>query len=171
MSVPREVISSSTSRILTKARAIIQSSDPIVLDNHFLDINRNVITIDVIVNKVAAVTISAADRFGCGRSQVPAWTFATTTPLEIYGIKTPKTYRVGHALYNFPADMPMSTLGEFCFCIGKLYPPTNNWPMALLIVDKRAADISQRSTWYRIGATNPTRCDVCDRPLLSTNSG
>jgi hypothetical protein len=82
-----------TSLIRTKARAMIQSSSPIVLDTHILDINRNVITIEAKANKVAATIISSAERFGCGRSQVAACTFARTILLEkIHEIQTLKTH-------------------------------------------------------------------------------
>ncbi len=82
-------IRSRTGLIRTNATVMVQSSDPIVLDTHILDINRNVMTIDVTAKKVAAKTTSSAERFGCGRSQVAACTFARTKLLEnIWSIDT-----------------------------------------------------------------------------------
>ena len=63
----------------TRAKAIIQSSDPIVLDTQILDINRKATKAEVIENAAETITINTADRSWCGRLQVLAWTFARTT--------------------------------------------------------------------------------------------
>ena len=57
-----------------------------------LDTNLKVMKTDATAKITAAVIISSAARFWCGRLQVAAWTFARTTRLENNRIRMPRTH-------------------------------------------------------------------------------
>lgn len=78
ISAPCQICSFSHSLLLTKARAIIQSSSPIVLDTQILDINRSAMKTKATAKIVTTIIINSSERLGCGRLQVALCIFATT---------------------------------------------------------------------------------------------